>query len=673
MQRITLSNHDQYITPAVVASFPADMKEAHDFYQEFSELRNEDASIAEAIDLYLENAGQFVNNTNGKDKTEDKAAKVKRPPAGPAAAAGPTAKKKTTARRASSPKSAARRTASKSKPKAKAKSKPKTQTQASSKPKPKTRRTAKISAKKKTEPEARRSANSTSARRRAAGPTAPVSSLSAEVKVARRAKNMHGKALEAKTVGNFVKYLQKLILDKQIRKTSEHADTIQDLQRLAINFHNTMQGSEKFNIPDALYKKVEALAQEEKVRDSVRLLASFVRLIGSNDKEKFTRLVARMEKAIKSGKVNSRDPYYKQYKKALDTLKTTSSELNYLTATETELSGLRDVLNEFGIQAKPTKAGYNVNLKVPPVIKKAVNSLGKKSLNLPDRQAGGSADCALAGIDQEEMLQMKINAEMAIAETNPPVARPAAAAGPGSPFDSPVSGGQQSAARHPVSGGPVVRHPAPGFQSISSIKPVADTFRLLGPIGELMGNLERYMLAVTLEGDQGAGKSRFAMQLANAFAELGMRIGYFSLEMGARSNLILQLRDEYIAERNQPYVQITGEAPEGINSVRQAARQFDVIVLDSWTSLHESTVEFDRLRKEFPDTIFIVLFQRASSGLIRGGTRPLYDAGINLEAVKKDGNFKNNYVVAAKNRYGMIGPRYNIYSQQIIEETSPAE
>jgi hypothetical protein len=76
-------------------------------------------------------------------------------------------------------------------------------------------------------------------------------------------------------------------------------------------------------------------------------------------------------------------------------------------------------------------------------------------------------------------------------------------------------------------------------------------------------------------------------------------------------------------------------------------------------------------RFKFPDTIFIIIFQRTTQGTIRGGTAPLFDAGINLEVVKVDDTFINNYVVATKNRYGVTGIKYNITQQKIIDQFEP--
>ena len=213
------------------------------------------------------------------------------------------------------------------------------------------------------------------------------------------------------------------------------------------------------------------------------------------------------------------------------------------------------------------------------------------------------------------------------------------------------------------------------FNSMDDIDqaPSANSFRLPGDLGKLLGDLERFELAITLEGDQGGGKTRFSYQLADAFATLGYRLAIFSLEIGRKSGLVRRMREEYLAAENHGSIFITDQLPQGFDTIRQAAKDFDVIIIDSWNKLHVKSAEFDTLRKEFPDTVFIVIFQRTTQGTIRGGTAPLFDAGMNLEVVKADDTFVNNYVVATKNRYGVTGIQYNITQQKIINHSKETD
>ncbi len=194
----------------------------------------------------------------------------------------------------------------------------------------------------------------------------------------------------------------------------------------------------------------------------------------------------------------------------------------------------------------------------------------------------------------------------------------------------------------------------------------SNTFRLEGGLGVLLGDIERFELAITIEGDQGGGKTRFTYQLADAFATLGHRIAFFSLEIGRQSDLINRMKTDYLKPKHLSQIFIADQLPEGYKTIEESAQNFDVIIIDSWNKTGLPSQDFDRLRKSNPNTIFIVIFQRTTQKTIRGGTAPLFDAGINIEVVKADDSFKNNYAITSKNRYDITGIKYNIFNKDII-------
>ncbi|WP_282088263.1 antirestriction protein [Aquimarina algiphila] len=194
----------------------------------------------------------------------------------------------------------------------------------------------------------------------------------------------------------------------------------------------------------------------------------------------------------------------------------------------------------------------------------------------------------------------------------------------------------------------------------------SNTFNLKGDLGILLGDIERFELAITIEGDQGGGKTRFTYQLADAFADIGHDVAIFSLEIGSKSDLITRMKEEYLQPQNQHQIFIADQLPKGYKSIEDATKSFDVIIIDSWNKTGLPSQDFDRLRKQHPNTIFIVIFQRTTQKTIRGGTAPLFDAGINIEIIKTDDTFRNNYAITTKNRYGITGIKYNIFNKSII-------
>jgi len=188
-----------------------------------------------------------------------------------------------------------------------------------------------------------------------------------------------------------------------------------------------------------------------------------------------------------------------------------------------------------------------------------------------------------------------------------------------------------------------------GFTQIGvrdTSRPVGPKVRLPGELGKFVGGeIERHEYALALRGDKGAGKSRFQYQLLNLFAALGFNCGLFTLEIDKNSGVIEKYRDRYIAPANRARVQATS-ACDGIKSIREAAKVFDVIAVDSWGKIpNVAATDFDKLRKDFPATMFIVIFQSTSGGTARGGPSVEYDASavcqVNLPGV----------AVFEKNRY----------------------
>lgn len=106
--------------------------------------------------------------------------------------------------------------------------------------------------------------------------------------------------------------------------------------------------------------------------------------------------------------------------------------------------------------------------------------------------------------------------------------------------------------------------------------------------------------------------------------------------------------------------------------------EFDVVFFDSWNKIAEKNknVDFDNdLRKGFNGKLFFAIFQRTVTGTMRGGSKAQFDGDVILKIVKED-DFKDNFVVADKNRYQDLNIheiKYNIFYQKLIgtENTGP--
>lgn len=201
-----------------------------------------------------------------------------------------------------------------------------------------------------------------------------------------------------------------------------------------------------------------------------------------------------------------------------------------------------------------------------------------------------------------------------------------------------------------------------------------DTFRLKGELGKLLGDLQAYQLAILLTGDPHAGKSEFLSQLTDAFLDIEMSGAYFDLEQGGLTSKDTKAAfNRNIKPGNQKKLAVTGEAPDGIDSVKAVADQFDFVVIDSFQELNEPISGFNQLRKEHPNTIFIVIFQQNGQGGTRGGIKGDYDAPVRLKVYKVDNTFVNNYAQVEKNRGNSIGGQYNVSQKKMINTEATPE
>lgn len=185
------------------------------------------------------------------------------------------------------------------------------------------------------------------------------------------------------------------------------------------------------------------------------------------------------------------------------------------------------------------------------------------------------------------------------------------------------------------------------------------TFILPGELGRFLGELDRNMIAFALTGDSGAGKTYLSFALAKLFITAKMKVKYFSLEEG-----IGKLTQEKIAfyELGND-LKITAEGTLG--EIRSDAERFDVIIVDSYSKITANPEEFEELRQDYPQTIFVIIFQKTTSGSIRGGSSIKYNSSATINVVLKDGRPVS---IMEKSRYGTQGWVYDNKSSRIIKE-----
>lgn len=185
-----------------------------------------------------------------------------------------------------------------------------------------------------------------------------------------------------------------------------------------------------------------------------------------------------------------------------------------------------------------------------------------------------------------------------------------------------------------------------------------ESFTLRTDLGRFFGDLDRNKVAIALTGDSGAGKSHFAFEIARLFSDEGFRTKFFCLEEGEGKLTQDKIRKYNLSDD----VRFAGTAT--LQDVRRDAALFDVIIVDSFTKLDVDSSEFEKLRSDFPTTIFILIFQKATNGGMRGGSSILFNSAATIDVTKGD---DGRYATMVKSRYGTSGWVYDIENGGVID------
>lgn len=184
-----------------------------------------------------------------------------------------------------------------------------------------------------------------------------------------------------------------------------------------------------------------------------------------------------------------------------------------------------------------------------------------------------------------------------------------------------------------------------------------ETFKLEGELGRFLGELDRNMTSFALTGDSGSGKSYFSFELAKLFIEYGFKCKYFSLEEG-----LGKLTQEKLLKYNIGN-ELTLSGKASLSEIRKDAKEYDVVIIDSFQKLNAKANEFENLRQDFPKTIFIIIFQKTTSGTIRGGSSIKFNSSATIDIRIEDGE---RIAYMEKGRYGTMGWKYSVCEKGIL-------
>ncbi len=180
-----------------------------------------------------------------------------------------------------------------------------------------------------------------------------------EIRFIKRYINLNGKVKSKEDILRFISTLQKSILERRIRKSSEYAPEIEKIQKDLVATFNSMKSRATYVISEAAVKKYREKTNSEKIYLSIRYLNRYRNLIGKPGvKKKAEQLLKQMKKAAETKKILKTDPHITPLEKAYKMLYefTKDKTQKTLTVGQQELNGLDGIL---GCACPPSTDGLD--------------------------------------------------------------------------------------------------------------------------------------------------------------------------------------------------------------------------------------------------------------------------------------------------------------------------
>lgn len=220
----------------------------------------------------------------------------------------------------------------------------------------------------------------------------------------------------------------------------------------------------------------------------------------------------------------------------------------------------------------------------------------------------------------------------------------------------------------------------PNVQKIGSTNDAAPSefYTIDGEIGKYFQQVEKkpvHSVVITLDGEQGAGKTTMLYKIMNAFALPGNNCLFISGEEHPTSSLATKKTADYISPAAKQYIDTIGEVAN-VEELYALIALYDIIFIDSWQKLLRmvGTIQLDEdLRKRFHGKVFVIIFQQTTTGRTKGGAEVVFDGDIITKLVKMP-RFADNYSYFDKNRYTLVPLetiRYNVASGTIYNPEEP--
>lgn len=168
-----------------------------------------------------------------------------------------------------------------------------------------------------------------------------------EVKFIKRYVGLHNKMKSPNAILNFIKALQKAIVQKYITKKSQFASEISLIQDKLITLYNKMKKDERVEINDEDLARMVSIAGGETVYTSIGFIKRYIGMQGKVlEKKKIDACVKQISNALDKNKL-ANDPYADKVTKILQALQK-QPKTKPVSIAQTELKGLAGIVKKCG-------------------------------------------------------------------------------------------------------------------------------------------------------------------------------------------------------------------------------------------------------------------------------------------------------------------------------------
>lgn len=185
----------------------------------------------------------------------------------------------------------------------------------------------------------------------------PVERISEEIKLIKRYVLLHEKNKNKQQIRLFINALQRAMIEKRIRKTSQHSKEIIEIQNSLIRLFGKFNGKEfiKVILAEETRSHLLNIVGKQELMLSVRFIKSYIGLQAKTIKnEQAKRLHNRIAEAINNNRINQKDPYWTEIQNLISNLKTfvkKNSDQGMLIIPTQELNGLRGIVKKCGCKS----------------------------------------------------------------------------------------------------------------------------------------------------------------------------------------------------------------------------------------------------------------------------------------------------------------------------------